>query len=137
MTTPRIPRPEPGAPRPRTIDEQQRTESAARTTRRLAIAALVLAVVGVGVAGVSALAPSDDSCQTRAWDTAPKEADLPADWAVVSSQYDIARKSMSLLGPGSADGTTAQPVVYATITCYPSGAGDAVIRSAEASKAAG
>jgi hypothetical protein len=136
VTTPRTPRPEPGGPRPRTIDEQLRTESGGRTTRRLAIAALVLAVVGVGVAAVSALAPVDDSCQTRAWNTAPKDTDLPAGWTVASSQYDIARKSMSLLGPPSADETTAQPVVYATITCYPSGAGDSVTRSEAASKAA-
>jgi hypothetical protein len=137
VTTSRTPRPEPGGPRPRTLDEQLRGESTGRTTRRLAIAALILAFVGVGVAAVSALAPVDDSCQTRAWDTAPKDTDLPTGWTVPSSQYDISRKSMSLVGPPSADATTAQAVVYATITCYPSGAADAVARSADASKTAG
>ena len=97
----------------------------------------MISVVGLGLAALSAFAPVDDSCQAAAWDTTPKATDLPAGWTVASSQYDIARKSMSLLGPVSADETTAQAVVYATITCYPSGAADAVTRSADASTAAG
>ncbi len=99
--------------------------------------AVVISVVALGLAGVTALAPKDDSCQTAAWNTSPNDADLPAGWTVASSQYDIARKSMSLTGAQPSDGTTAQAVVYATITCYPTGAADAVTRSAEASTAAG
>jgi hypothetical protein len=98
--------------------------------------AIVVSAVGLGIAALSVFAPADDSCQTAAWNTTPKTTDLPAGWSEASSQYDIARKSMSLLGPASADGTTAQAVVYATITCYPSGAADAVTRSADASTAA-
>ena len=97
----------------------------------------MVSVVALGLAGASALAPKDDSCQTAAWNATPNGADLPAGWTVASSQYDIARKSMSLTGPQPSDGTTAQAVVYATITCYPSGAADAVTRSAAASTAAG
>ena len=137
MTTPRTPRPEPGGPRPRTNDGRQLTGSSGQTTRRLAVAALVVAVVGVGIAAFSALAPVDDSCQTSAWNTTPKDTNLPAGWSVASSQYDVSRKSMSLVGPAPADDTTSQAVVYATITCYPSGAADAVTRSADASTAAG
>jgi len=101
------------------------------------VAALVVAVVGIGLAAFSALAPVDDSCQTSAWNTTPKDTNLPAGWSVASSQYDVSRKSMSLVGPAPADDTTSQAVVYATITCYPSGAADAVTRSADASTAAG
>ena len=101
------------------------------------MAALVVAVVGIGLAAFSALAPVDDSCQTSAWNTTPKDTNLPAGWQVASSQYDVSRKSMSLVGPAPADATTTQAVVYATITCYPSGAADAVTRSADASTAAG
>jgi hypothetical protein len=137
VTTPRTPRPEPGGPRPSTVDKHPHTDAAGRSTRRFALAAIVISVIGLGLAALSAFAPADDSCQTAAWNTTPNEADLPSGWTVASSQYDIARKSMSLLGPESADGTTAQAVVYATITCYPSGAAEAVARSADASTAAG
>ena len=114
-----------------------RSETSGRTTRRFALVAVVLSAVALGLAGLSTFAPADDSCQTSAWNTTPKDTDLPVGWTVASSQYDIARKSMSLLGPQPTDGTTAQAVVYATITCYPSGAADAVTRSADASTAAG
>ena len=39
--------------------------------------------------------------------------------------------------PDPGDESTAQAVVYATITCFPSGAADSVTRSADAAKAAG
>lgn len=137
MTTPRIPRPESGGPRPRPAEEQRALQVAARTSRRLAVAALALSVVGLGVAAWGALTPADGGCQSAAWATTPDARDLPAGWTVASSQYDIARKSMSLLGPVPADETMGQAVVYATITCYPEGAADAVTRSADAATVAG
>ncbi len=137
VTTPRMPRPEPGGPRPRSADERQALQAAARTSRRLAVAALVLSVVGLGVAAWGALTPADGGCQSAAWSATPDAKDLPAGWTVASSQYDIARKSMSLLGPAPTDESMGQAVVYATITCYPEGAADAVTRSADAATAAG
>ena len=101
------------------------------------MAALVLSVVGLGLAAWSAITPADGGCQSTAWSTTPDAKDLPAGWTVAASQYDVARKSLSLLGPGSADETGGQAVVYATITCYPDGAADAVTRSADAATAAG
>jgi hypothetical protein len=123
--------------RPRTADEQARLDAAGRTTRRVAIAALVLSLVGVGMAAWRTFAPSDGGCQSAAWSVSPGASDLPAGWTVASSQYDIARKSLSLVGPLPADETAAQAVIYATITCYPVGAADAVTRSADAATAAG
>lgn len=137
MTTPRIPRPEPGANRLRSAGEPYRLEEADRSSRRLAVAALVLSVVGVGVGAWNAITPADGGCQSVAWSATPDAKDLPAGWTVAASQYDVARKSMSLLGPVSADESGAQAVVYATITCYPDGAADAVTRSADAATAAG
>lgn len=137
MTTPRIPRREPDGPRLRPPGEQDRLEAAGRTSRRLAVAALVLSVVGVGLAAWNVITPADGGCQSVAWSATPDAKDLPADWTVASTQYDIARKSMSLLGPASVDETRGQAVVYATITCYPDGAADAVTRSADAATAAG
>ena len=137
MTTPRIPLPEPGANRLRAAGEPYRLEAADRTPRRLAMAALVLSVVGLGLAAWNLITPADGGCQSIAWSTTPATKDLPANWTVAASQYDVARKSMSLLGPVSVDETGARAVVYATITCYPDGAVDAVTRSADAATAAG
>ena len=101
------------------------------------MAALALSVVGLGLAAWNVIRPADGGCQSVAWSTTPDPKDLPAGWTVAASQYDVARKSMSLLGPISADETQVQPVVYATITCFPEGAMDAVARSADAATAAG
>jgi hypothetical protein len=101
------------------------------------VAALVLSAIGVGLAVLGALLPGGGSCQSTAWDVEPAITDLPPDWEVGASQYDVLRKSMSVVGPLPADETLAQPVVYATVTCYPEGAGESVTRSADAASAAG
>lgn len=106
-------------------------------TRWLAVAGLVLAAVAVGIVAWGAIRPGGGSCQETAWDATPDMTDLPPGWSVGTSQYDPDRKAMSLLGPLPPDETVAQPVVYATITCYPTGAADSVTRSAEAAVAAG
>jgi hypothetical protein len=137
VTTSRTPRPEPGGPRPKTFDDRRFPDSGARTTRLVAVAALVLSIVGLGLAAWHAIAPPDSSCQEAAWATTPDVTSLPTGWSVASSQYDIARKSMSLLGPAPVDQTVSQAVVYTTITCYPVGAAEAVTRSADAATAAG
>jgi hypothetical protein len=97
----------------------------------------VLAVVGVALAAWAAFAPGAAGCQADAWDTTPAADDLPTGWSLASSQYDVARKSMSLLGSVPADENAIQAVVYATVTCYQDGAADAVTRSADAATAAG
>ncbi len=138
MTTPRQPRPEPSSgPRPRPSDERAQLAASGRTTRRLAIAAIVVACVGLGLAAWKAVAPADAGCQQAAWDITPKTGDLPPDWSISASQYDVLRKSMTMVGPVPADETAAQAVVYATITCFPEGAAESVTRSADAATAAG
>ena len=137
MTTQRTPRPGPGGFGPRATDEQLRPEAAGGTSRRLAVTALALSIAGVAMAAWAVFAPGAANCQADAWDTTPAPGDLPAGWSVASSQYDVARKSMSLLGSLPADETVNQAVVYATVTCYQHGAADAVTRSADAATAAG
>ncbi len=110
---------------------------AARTTRRIALAALVLAVVAVGLLAWRFLAPGDAGCQTTAWDVSPAAEKLPAGWTIGATQYDVNRKQMTLLGPAPQDQGTAQAVVYATITCYPQGAAESVTRSASAATSGG
>jgi hypothetical protein len=143
MPTSRTARGEPGRPpaheprEPRLRPSEERLVNASRTTRRIAIAALALAVLGVGLAAWRFLQPGDSSCQIAAWDVNPALADLPAGWSVSSSQYDVSRKQMTLLGPVPQDELTSQAVVYATISCFPEGAADSVTRSADAATAAG
>jgi hypothetical protein len=56
---------------------------------------------------------------------------------VSAAQYDISRKTMSFVGPTPSDDTSAQAVIYATVTCYEQGAEDSVTRSAKAAQDAG
>lgn len=133
MTTDRN-RPEPTAARPRPAEERARLAQEGRTTRRVAVAALVLALVGVGIAAVRFLVPAAGSCQQASWDVRPAEADLPEGFTLSVAQYDINRQQVTFLGPVPADETTAQGVVYVTVTCFDEGAADAVSRSEQAAR---
>jgi hypothetical protein len=62
---------------------------------------------------------------------------VPAGWTVSATQYDISRKTMSLLGPVVDETTGAQGVVYATISCFPTGAEESVTRAEQAARDAG
>ncbi|HEX5829124.1 MAG TPA: hypothetical protein VFY23_16480 [Candidatus Limnocylindrales bacterium] len=105
-----------------------------RTTRRIAIAAIVLALVGVGLAAIRFVMPATASCQEASWDARPAAADLPAGFSLSASQYDLNRQQVTFLGPFPEDETTAQGVVYATVTCFDEGAADAVARSEQAAR---
>ena len=139
MSASRSPRPEPGPtqPRPRPSDERAQLAQSSQTTRRIAWIAVVVALVALGLAAWRAIAPAGSSCQEAAWNTAPRDRDLPDDWSISASQYDIDRKQMTLVGAEPVDESAAQAVVYATVTCFASGAADAVTRSADAAEAAG
>jgi hypothetical protein len=139
MSSNRSARPEPGPsqPRPRPSDERAQLAQSARSTRRIAWVAVVAAVVALGLAAWRFVAPPTSSCQDTAWNTTPAETDLPAGWTTSASQYDVDRKQMTVVGPVSGDESTAQAVVYATITCFPSGAAESITRSADAATAAG
>jgi hypothetical protein len=115
----------------------ERSRQGARSTRRIAIAAIVVALLAIGLAAWRVVSPPGSPCQSTAWNVAPATGDLPAGWTLTSSQYDIDRKSMTLLGPSPSAQTTNQAVVYATITCYAQDAADAVSRSVAATTAAG
>jgi hypothetical protein len=139
MSASRSPRPDPGPgqPRLRPSDERAQLAASARTTRRIAWVAVAAAVVALGLAAWRFVIPAGSACQDTAWNTTPRSDDLPAGWAVNASQYDVDRKQMTVVGPAPQDESTAQAVVYATITCFASGASDAVTRSADAATAAG
>ncbi len=98
---------------------------------------MVAAVVALGLAAWRFVAPAGSSCQDTAWNTTPAASSLPEGWTTSATQYDVDRKQMTVVGPTPGDAATAQAVVYATITCFPSGAADSVTRSADAATAAG
>ena len=138
MTTSRPPRVEPGRDsRLRPSDERALLAHAARTNRRIAVVALVGALVALGLVAWRFVLPADAGCQSAAWAASPAIDQLPLGWTVSSSQYDVSRKTMTLLGPAPSDGTSNRAVLYATVTCYPQGAAESVSKSAEAAAAAG
>ena len=111
--------------------------SNAGRSRTIAIAALVVAGIALALALWRFVAPGGAGCQTTAWDTTPAATEIPDGWAISASQYDLGRKTMSLVGPAPVDEGGSQAVVYATITCFDEGAADSVARSATAASDAG
>jgi hypothetical protein len=110
-----------------------RIDGTARSGRMLAAAALVLALVAVGLAAWQ-LVGGPDTCQQQAWDVEPDANDLPDGWALSASQYDLSRKTMSFVGALPADEFSGQAAIITTITCFPEGAVEAVTRSREAAE---
>jgi hypothetical protein len=118
--------------------ERAKLEAETRSTRRIAVGALVVALIGLGLAAWRVFAPGGGAaCQTAAWDTAPDAGDLPAGWTISASQYGVNVKFMRFLGPLPSDTTTSQASTDATISCFPEGAADSVTKTAEAITAAG
>jgi hypothetical protein len=136
MTTQRPPRPDPAPTRP-PRSPREAEPNAGGSARVIAVVALVIAAAALGLAAWRFLAPATAGCQTSAWDTTPKEQDLPDAWTVSATQYDLSRKTMSFLGPTPADDTSSQGVIYATVTCFDQGADDSVKRAAQAATDAG
>lgn len=138
MTNTRPPRPDPVQPRPRPSDERAKLAQDGRTTRTIAVLALVLALVGTALAVARFVLPAGEattaSCQKAAWDVRPAAADLPEGYVLSAVQYDINRQQTTLLGPIPADENAAQGVVYVTVTCFADGAADAVARSEQAAR---
>ena len=138
VTNQRLPRPDPAGLRARPAAGTPPPPAAARrATLPLALAALVISILGLGLATWRVIVPADSGCQGGAWGVTPAASDLPDGWSVASSQYDIARKTMSLTGPIPADQAASQAVIYATVTCFAQGAAESITRSADAATAAG
>jgi hypothetical protein len=141
VTNPKIPRPTP-AHRESLASDWDGLVSSARTTRLIAIGAIVVALVGLGLVAWRSLAPGDagtgiatgagGDCQAQAWAVTPATKDLPTDWTELGSQFEPMRKTIGFLGPESADGSTDQGQMFATITCFQTGAADSVARSQKA-----
>jgi hypothetical protein len=133
VSSPKTPHPEPTGSGS-LASEWDRLAGTARTTRLVAVAAIIIAVAGLGLAALQAFMPATGGdCQSRAWAVTPAVDQLPQGWTATASQYDISRKTLSFLGPVPED----QPVTYVTVTCFDKGAADAVRLSQQAATDAG
>jgi hypothetical protein len=99
----------------------------------LALAAAVLSLVIVFLNRTNDLA----ACRSDAWGAIPDSANLPPDWSLGSTDLNANGMTISIVGPASADGSTQQPAVYASVTCYGDVAATAMSQNKAAAKAAG
>ncbi len=110
--------------------------SRARLTLLLASIALVVAALGLAFGAAAFLRGGGDACRTAAWDSEPSAADLPADWAVSTSQVGPDGLGVTLAG-ATTDAATDAPTIYVTVSCYGTDAGAALERSRDRIEAAG
>jgi hypothetical protein len=128
----------PRRPRGRRGRELERTAATGeRATRRLALGAIFLAVVALGLTAWRVIAPGSSSCQSAAWSAAPAAADLPSGWSISATQYLVNELSITLSGPPPIDQTSSRAVIYVTVSCFVDDAAGSVTRSQAAAVAAG
>jgi hypothetical protein len=127
----------PQAPRRRPSEERAAIAASSRTATQLAVLAIVIAGIALGLVVWRTIAPSAAaSCQTTAWNAQAAGNELPQGWTVQGTTFDVNRRTTQFVSPdGGTD--TGTPNVIATVTCFPDGAADSVSRSQAASREAG
>lgn len=105
----------------------------------IAILAVILAGAALAVAFVGRSSGGGDltACRSAAWSAIPAAESLPAGWTLGSSDLNANGMTVSIVGPAPADGSTSQPVVYASVTCYGEAAATALDDNRRAAEAAG
>jgi hypothetical protein len=102
------------------------------------IALLALVTAAAAIALVLANRGTDlGACRSAAWAAIPDSHDLPANWALGSTDLNANGMTVSITGPANAEDATAQPVAFASVTCYGEVAGAAMRQNRDAAKAAG
>ena len=104
-----------------------------RSVPIIAVAALVLAIVAVGLAAVVLLRPAAASCEVAAWDAVPRASELPAGWTIGTTDIYRDYQATRLVGPDPGDGS-GPASIYTNVTCFGDSAGDAVDRAERAAK---
>src|SRR4051794_19034942 len=102
----------------------------------IAVLALVAALAGIAL-GFLNRGTDLSACRSAAWAAIPDSHDLPANWTLGSSDLNANGMTVSVVGPASPDGTTQQPVAYASVTCYGDVAARAMQQNRDAARAAG
>ena len=100
------------------------------------VAALVLALVAVGLSAFAILRPATSSCQSAAWDAVPRASEIPAGWTIGVTDFYPDNQTTTIAGPASTTGS-AGSTIYASVTCFGASAADAFDRSELASRSAG
>ena len=126
----------PQAPRRRPSDERAALAASTRTATQLAVLAIVIAGIALGVTVWRAIAPAVASCQNAVWSAQPAANQLPDQWTVKGTTFDTNRRTTQFAGVDPGDGSS-PPNVLATVTCFPDGAADAVARSQAAAREIG
>jgi hypothetical protein len=103
----------------------------------LAVLAVVLSAAALGYVVLGRSGGDLTACRTAAWSAIPSRDDLPRDWNLGSTDLNANGMTISILGPAPADGSTSQPVVYASVTCYGDAAPTALEENRKAAEAAG
>src|SRR4051794_7610760 len=102
----------------------------------IALLALVAAVIALAFAFLNR-GTDLSSCRSAAWGAVPDTAALPGGWQLGSTDLNANGMTISILGPTSSDASSAQPAVYASVTCYGDSAATAMSQNKSAAKAAG
>jgi hypothetical protein len=110
---------------------------------RLAALAPWLAIVAL-LAGLTALAviflgrgPDLAACRSSAWSSIPDKHDLPQGWTLGSTDLNASGMTVTIFGQASTDGTSSQPAVVSSVTCYGDAAVAAMNSHRTAAEAAG
>lgn len=119
------------------VDDPRGGLSSAAPWLALLALALAAAVIGWTVLGQGGGGTDQTACRSAAWAAVPQVKQLPTDWRLTSSDLNANGITISLAGPAAADGSTGEPVVYASVTCYGDGAPTAMREHRAAAKAAG
>lgn len=119
------------------VDDDDQSGGLSSAAPWLALLALALAGAALGWALLGRAGGDLTACRSAAWAAIPRTDDLPAGWRLGSSDLNANGITVSLVGPAAADGSTGEPVVYASITCYGDGAATAMDENRDAAKAAG
>lgn len=108
----------------------------ATVTPWLAVGAGLIAIVALAVT-VLGRGPDLGACRSAAWAAVPDKADLPAGWSLSTTDLNANGMTVSVLGPTATGGSTDQPVIYASVTCYGDVAPTALRQYRDAATAAG
>jgi hypothetical protein len=100
------------------------------------VAALVLALVAIGLSAVAILRPAPTGCQAAAWNAVPIANEIPSGWTIGATDIYPDNQTTTIAGPISSTGAGGA-TVYASVTCFGDSAAGAVDRSEQASRAAG
>jgi hypothetical protein len=123
----------PQAPRRRPSEERAQLASSARNATQLAVLAIVVAGIALGLTIWRTVASAGSGCQSTVWSAQPDANRLPDQWTMKGTTFDTNRRSTTFAGPDAGDGTAA-PNILATVTCLPEGAAEAVSRGAAAAR---